>query len=264
MAWGPYDLTGKAAIVTGGARGIGLACCARLREAGAHVLVADRRGDATIDAARELAKIEGPGELEPMTVDVTDPEQVEDMAARCVELFGSLDVLVNNAGIFPAMPIVDMTPEFIHRVLRVNIEGTVMATRAAALHMIKAGAGGSIINLASRDAFQPYSEGLSVYGASKGAIVTFTKHAALEFAKHQIRVNAVAPGSVSTEGVERAFSGLSDDQRRDIAAEMLARQPLGRMSVPDDIATVVAFLASPAAGFVTGDTILADGGALLL
>jgi 2-dehydro-3-deoxy-D-gluconate 5-dehydrogenase len=199
-----------------------------------------------------------------MTVDVTDPEQVEAMVARCVERFGSIDVLVNNAGIFPAMPITQITTEFIQRVMRVNVEGTIMATRAAAAQMIEAGAGGSIVNVASRDAFQPYSEGLAVYGASKGAIVTFTKHAALELAKHQIRVSAVAPGSVSTEGVERAFRGLSAEQRQRIADELLARQPLGRMSLPDDIATVVAFLASPAAGFITGDTVLADGGALLL
>ena len=262
MGWGPFDLTGKAAIVTGGARGIGFGCCMRLREAGASVLVADV--DAAQDATSRLGEMPGVGALQAMTVDVTDPDRVDQMADMCVESFGSLDVLVNNAAIYPARPVTEVSVTFVRRVLQLNVESVIMATRAAANRMIALGNGGSIINLASRDAFQPYSVGLSVYGASKGAIVAFTKHAALELAPHGIRVTAVAPGSVSTEGVERAFGGLAQELRTELEAALLARQPLGRMGRPDDIATVVAFLASPASGFITGDTVLADGGALLL
>ena len=132
--------------------------------------------------------------------------------------------------------------------------------------MIECGNGGSIINVASRDAFQPFAVGLGTYGASKGAVVSFTRHAALEYAPHQIRVSGVAPGSVATEGaIEGVLStGLDAQAIEAIVERNLGRLPLGRVATSDEIATVIAFLASDAAAMITGDTVIADGGMLLL
>lgn len=257
MTWGPFDLTGRAAIVTGAAMGIGFACATRLAEAGADVVLADIDGDALEPAAARIS-----GSVSSVRVDVADPDAPAAMVEHCVGRFGRLDVLVNNAGIFPWSPLTTLTGDLLQRVLAVNVVGVMMATQAAANRMIGQGGGGVIVNLASPEAFKPSTVGMVAYGTAKGAVVSFTRHAALELAPHGIRVVAVAPGAVPTEGVRRSLRHITPEQRASMSGWQ-SRLPLGRFTQPDEIATVVAFLASDAAAMVTGDTVLADGGALL-
>ena len=147
-----------------------------------------------------------------------------------------------------------MTPALLDRVYQVNLKGLILIAKAAALEMVKEGRGGRIINIASIDAFRPSMVGLAAYDASKGGVVMFTKSLALELAPHKITVNAVAPGAIYTEGVTEAGANLE---------AFVERIPLRRMGKPEDIAGVVAFLASADADYITGETIVVDGGALL-
>jgi len=259
------EFRGKAVIVTGGARGVGFATCAQFRAAGAHVLIADANEATAVEACARLKQAANSGGVEYVAVDVSIADDVDAMASACVERFGRLDVLVNNAAIFPFQSIREMTPDLIRRVLDVNLVGLMLATKAAANRMIELGNGGAIVNVAARDAFKPLTIGLGAYGASKGGIVTFTKHAALEFAPYGIRVTAVAPGAVATEGAAEAMaaSGLPPEQLAQLVEQTLARLPLGRAAEPDEIASIIVFLASGKASMILGDTILAEGGAVL-
>ncbi|HHU81728.1 MAG TPA: SDR family oxidoreductase [Firmicutes bacterium] len=245
-------MTGKAAIVTGGALGIGFGIVRRFVQEGAGVLLVDLNEEAARAAAGKLAA--GPGRVEVYPADVGSEETGEKVVARCVEVFGGLDILVNNAGIFPQAPVLKMAPELLDRVYRVNLKGLVLTAKAAALQMVAQGRGGRIINIASIDAFRPSMVGLAAYDASKGGVVMFTKSLALELAPHNITVNAVAPGAIYTEGVAEA--GVSME-------EFAKRIPLRRVGKPEDIAGAVAFLASTDAEYITGETIVVDGGALL-
>lgn len=245
-------MRGKAVIVTGGALGIGFGIARRFVQEGAGVLLVDLNEEAARAAAEKLAG--GPGRVEVFPADVGAEETGEKAVARCVEVFGGLDILVNNAGIFPQAPVLEMAPELVDRVYRVNLKGLILLSKAAALQMVKQGRGGRIINIASIDAFRPSMVGLAAYDASKGGVVMFTKNLALELAPHNITVNAVAPGVIFTEGVAEA----------DVSVEaFLERIPLRRVGKPEDIAGVVAFLASADADYITGETIVVDGGALL-
>lgn len=245
-------MTGKAVIVTGGALGIGLGIVRRFVQEGAGVLLVDLNEKAAQAAAEKLAG--GPGRVEVYPADVAAEDTGERVVARCVEAFGGLDVLVNNAGIFPQAPVLQMTPALLDRVYQVNLKGLILIAKAAALEMVKEGRGGRIINIASIDAFRPSMVGLAAYDASKGGVVMFTKSLALELAPHKITVNAVAPGAIYTEGVTEAGANLE---------AFVERIPLRRMGKPEDIAGVVAFLASADADYITGETIVVDGGALL-
>lgn len=245
-------MTGKVVIVTGGALGIGLGIVRRFVQEGAGVLLVDLNEKAAQAAAEKLAG--GPGRVEVYPADVAAEDTGERVVARCVEAFGGLDVLVNNAGIFPQAPVLQMTPALLDRVYQVNLKGLILIAKAAALEMVKEGRGGRIINIASIDAFRPSMVGLAAYDASKGGVVMFTKSLALELAPHKITVNAVAPGAIYTEGVAEAGANLE---------AFVERIPLRRMGKPEDIAGVVAFLASADADYITGETIVVDGGALL-
>ena len=266
MGWGPFDLSGKAALVTGGAKGIGFATAARLREAGADVLIADLDESSAAASLELLRSAPGAGSAEMVVADVSDERQVEAMVASCVEHFGKIDVLVNNAGVFPFRSIDSLDTAFVQRVLGINVLGTILATRFAAAAMIARGEGGVIVNVTSRDAFQPFVAGLATYGASKGAILAFTRHTALELAPHRIRACGVAPGAVMTEGAMTGDSAnaMTPEFFADLADRTINRLPLGMPATPDEIATVICFLASPAASQITGDTVVADGGMLLL
>lgn len=260
-----FNLDGKAAIVTGAAMGIGFAVAETLLGAGANVLLTDRDRAALDDAVGRVTA--HGGKAEALAADVSDMAAGEAMTAACVEAFGSVDVLVNNAGIFPMSPVLDMTPEFFDRVLGVNLRGLVFASRAAARQMVEQGGGGAIVNVASIDALRPSMVGLAAYDASKGGVLMFTRNLALELAPHGIRVNAVAPGGIATEGASKPLegSGMTKEQQEAMQAEFAkSRVPLGRMGRPAEIAAVVLFLASPAASYVTGELVVADGGALLL
>lgn len=260
----PFDISGKAAAVTGGAMGIGFGIVRRFVEAGADVLIADRDGAAAQAAA---ARLHGPGRAVAAAIDVTAEDAGTTLVARAVEAFGGLDILVNNAGIYPIAPVLQMPAALLDRVLAVNLRGLILVSQAAARRMVEQGRGGRIINIASVDSIHPSLVGLAAYDASKGGVVMFTKSLALELAPHGVLVNAIAPGGVETEGVQQLRSTLAGSGG---AAALEAMQqattagiPLRRMAQPDEIATVAWFLASPAASYVTGSTVVVDGGMLL-
>lgn len=262
--WGPFDLTGKSAVVTGGAMGIGFGIARRLAEAGANVLIADLDAGAASQAAAKLTDL--PGRVESVPADVSQEGAGAAIVARCVESFGGLDIFVNNAGIYPQVPMLETSPELFDKVYRINLRGTALCAKAAGQQMVQQGRGGKIINIASIDAIHPSMVGLAAYDSSKGGVLMFTKNFALEMASHGVNVNAIAPGGIATEGTSRplAGSGMTEEQSRQWMESFIkTKVPLGRMGAPDDIAKVAVFLASAAADYMTGEIVVVDGGTLL-
>jgi 2-deoxy-D-gluconate 3-dehydrogenase len=258
--WGPFDLAENNAVVTGGAMGIGHGIVARFVEAGANVVVADLDGEAAAAVAKDTT---GRGRAVSMAVDVGADDAGDAIVTTCVDAFGSLDVLVNNAGIYPMSPMLQTSPELFDRVYRVNLRGTAFASKAAAARMVEQGGGGKIVNIASIDAFHPSMVGLAAYDASKGGVLMLTKALALEFGPHGIQVNGIAPGGITTEGSSAGLGGMSEEEMRAMTEEFVSHIPLRRMGVPDDIATAAVFLASSASDYMTGETVIVDGGRLL-
>jgi 2-deoxy-D-gluconate 3-dehydrogenase len=254
------DLSGKTAIVTGGAKGIGFGISARLAEAGADLLVADRDADAAEAAAHQLTDRGHRAHAFP--VDVSDEEDVVRLMTGCEERFGSLDVLVNNAGIFPMVPIERMTAADFDEVLGVNLRGAFLTTRHAA-DVMKRHGGGKIINITSIEVLHPSMVGMSHYAMSKHGILGLTKNSAMELAPHKIWVNAIAPGGVTTPGTNAMIEGALADHAAEATEAFLAKLPMRRMGDPDDIGRVALFLASDLASYMTGEQIVVDGGALL-
>lgn len=256
----PFDLTGGVAVVTGGAQGIGFATAVRLHQAGARVILADHDEVAVADAAARLG-------VESLAVDVSADDAGDRIVSKAVEAFGSLDILVNNAGIYPFAPLLQMPPQQLDRVLDVNLRGLMLISKAAAARMVEQGRGGRIINIASVDGIHPAMVGLAAYDTSKGGVLMFTRSLALELAPHRILVNAIAPGGVETEGVRamraKLAPGATAEQLQAMAAASNATIPLGRLGDPDEIATATWFLAAPASSYVTGETLVVDGGMLL-
>jgi 2-deoxy-D-gluconate 3-dehydrogenase len=250
--WGPFDLAGKRVAVTGGAVGIGLGIGRCMVEAGALVLLADLDGEA---AERAAASLEGRGKAIGMRADVV--AEAEAIVERAVAEFGGLDVLVNNAGIYPMQPFMEMPDEVVDRVLDVNVKGLMRCSRAAARRMIGQGGGGSIVNIASIDSFRPSMVGLAAYDTSKGGVLMFTRSLALELAPHGIRVNGIAPGGIATPGTG------GDNLPPDLVEQFTAAVPIKRFGTPEEIGTVAVFLASRAASYMTGETVVVDGGRLL-
>lgn len=261
--WGPFDLTGKNAVVTGGAMGIGFGITKRLVEAGANILIADLDEGAAKAAAQKLAG--GAGKAAAMQADVSEAATADAIVAQCVKQFGSIDILVNNAGIYPQVPILQMTPELFDKVYKINLRGLALCSKAAGAKMIEQGKGGKIINIASVDAFHPSMIGLAAYDASKGGVVMFTKNFALEMAPHKVHVNAIAPGGIQTEGTAKPLegSGMIEEELKRMMVAFTARIPAGRMGVPNDIGKVAVFLASSALDYMTGETVIMNGGMLL-
>ena len=248
-------------LVTGGAKGIGRGIAFRLAEGAANVLIADVDLAAAQHAAEHLAN--APGRPVAVRLDVSNESDCEAAVTRCVEEFGSLDILVNDAGVYPTSPVLEMTSEFFDRVLGINLRGLVFMCKAAGLQMVKQGRGGKIVNIASIDSVHPSFPGLAAYDASKGGVLSFTKNFALEMAPHHVTVNAIAPGGITTEGTSQSVVGMSKEQTDAMMAGFTARIPMGRMGEPDDIAKVAVFLASPAADYMTGALVVVDGGMLL-
>lgn len=260
----PFSLEGKNAIVTGGAMGIGLGIASCFTDAGANVLIVDRDDEAATRAVKEL---EGRGtKAMSLQLDITEPEAGDRMVESCVDVFGSLDILVNNAGIFPTIPMMDIEPEAFERVFRLNVHALAFASQAAARRMIAQQTGGRIINVGSIDSFHPSLVGLAAYDASKGAVHMFTKNLALELAPHGILVTMIAPGGVETPGASRPLegSGMTEEQAAAMRQAIIdSKIPLKRMGIPDDIGKVAVFLASSAADYMTGTSVIVDGGMLL-
>ncbi len=248
------DLTGRTAIVTGGAMGIGLGIARRLHEAGASVLVADLDLAAGEHATAALCALRADSALA-VRSDVSDHESVDGMVGAAVESFGGVDVLVNNAGIYPMLPMSDIDVETFRRVIDVNLIGLFLCTKAVSAHMIARGSGGRIVNITSIDALHPSMVGLAHYDASKHGAWGFTKNVALELAPHGIWVNAIAPGGITTPG-----TGDMDDAA---LAGFEAMIPMRRMGDPDDIGRAALFLACDLSSYMTGAQIVVDGGRLL-
>jgi 2-deoxy-D-gluconate 3-dehydrogenase len=261
VGWGPFDLAGKNAVVTGGAMGIGFGIAKRLVEAGANMLIVDIDGGAAKAAAEKL--VGSRGKAASFQANVAEEGIGYKIAAKCAELFGSIDILVNNAGIYPTSPVLRMTHDFFDRVIKINLQGLTFISKAVAARMVEKGKGGKIINIASIDAFHPSMVGLAAYDASKGAVVMFTKSLALELAPHGIMVNAIAPGGIATEGTSKPLKGMAENQMKQMMEAFVARIAVGRMGTPDDIGKVAIFLASSASDYITGHTVIVDGGMLL-
>lgn len=258
------DLSGKIAIVTGGALGIGFGIAYRLAEAGANVVIADFK---EVEAQEAVKKLEARGWKATFTkVDVSDEEGVKNMVAHAVLTFGSLDILVNNAGIYPSIPVSQMNLADFEKVLAVNLKGVFLCTKYASEQMIKQGRGGKIINVTSIDALHPSSVGLAHYDASKHGVWGFTKNVALELAPHKIWVNAIAPGGIMTPGVQALQKIMPTPQGVDMSKMLetfLSKIPMHRMGEPDEIGKVTLFLASEMSSYMTGAQIVVDGGVLL-
>ena len=260
-----FDMTGKSAIVTGGGMGIGQGIAFRLAEAGAKVMTTDIDLDAVSQTVEQI-KGRG-GEAQAILADAGSTADAMKVVKATVETFGSLDILVNNAGIFPVSPALQVSEEMWDKVLDVNLKGVFFYSQAAAREMIKAGHGGKIVNVASIEALHPMPvRGVAYvyYPASKGGVAMLTKALALEWAPHNILVNAVAPGLTMTPGVQRvAAAVLASGVSVEKLVETSDRVPLRRLGEPDDIAKVVLFLASAAADYMTGSLVVVDGGYLV-
>ncbi len=250
------SLAGKTAIVTGAARGIGAACSRAFAEHGARVVMADVLGEQCAASAESISNDTGADTLA-VQMDVSQEADCEALLAECVDRFGQCDILLNNAGIIAPGSILDASTEDFDRVLAINVRGPFLLSRAVANHMVARGIHGAIINMSSTNAVVTIPDQLA-YATSKGGVGQLTKVMAMELAAHDIRVNAIGPGSISTDMLDVVME--SEGARRTI----LSRTPMGRAGDPAEVASVAVFLASDYASYVTGQTIYPDGGRLSL
>jgi 3-oxoacyl-[acyl-carrier protein] reductase len=248
------DLRGRTALVTGGSRGIGRACCELLARAAARVAVNYRVEARWAELVVQGIRDRG-GNAFAVGADVSRRDEAEMLVDETVTRFGSLDILVNNAGVWRGSPVDELSDAEWQETIGINLTGTFHMTRAAVPHLKRAG-GGSIVNISST-AGQRGESFHSHYAASKGAIISFTKSLAVELAPHGIRVNCVAPGWVESDMTRPTLDG---PERRQI----LAGIPLGRVGQPAEIAGAVLFLVSDLASFVTGEILNVNGGAVLV
>jgi NAD(P)-dependent dehydrogenase (short-subunit alcohol dehydrogenase family) len=241
---------GRVVIVTGGAQGIGEACVRRFAREGAQLVIADVANAPGIALARELGATY-------MHCDVGDRLDVEAVVDKTAASFGRIDVLVNNAGIFKAADFLEIEEDDFDEVLRVNLKGSFLMGQAVARVMAAHG-GGGIVNMSSVNGVLAIPT-IASYNVSKGGINQLTRVMALALVDHGIRVNAVAPGTIATELAAKAV--LTSDESRN---KILSRTPMKRLGEPDEIADVVAWLASDAASYVTGEIVTVDGGRMAL
>lgn len=252
-----FDLSGRAAIVTGGGMGIGQGIALRLAEAGAGVMVADINLEAAQQTVDEI--VNNGGKSHAIKADVSQVADAEETVAQTVEAFGRLDILVNNAAICPFTPVMDITEDVWDSVQRINSKGLFFFSQAGAKEMIRAGRAGRIVNIASIDCLHPTGH-LTAYDTSKGGVLMTTRAMARELGEYNILVNAVAPGGIDTP-MARSFFANETNPKAAMAA-VAKKTPLQRWGQPDDIARAVLFLSSPAADFITGSLLVVDGGIL--
>lgn len=255
-------LEGKVAIVTGAARGIGLAIAQRYAREGAHVAVTDLNEDGAHAAAVSIG-----GTCMGLALDVTQQGSIDAAIDAVVQRFGRLDILVNNAGIFDMAPTVGITRESYRRVYAVNVEGLLFTLQAAARQMIAQnqngiGNGGRIINFASQ-AGRRGEPLVAVYCSSKAAVISLTQSTGLDLIRHGINVNAIAPGVIDSDmwdEVDAHFATQEQLQPGEKKRRVGAAVPYGRMGRPDEVAGMAAFLAGPDAGYIVAQTYNVDGG----
>ena len=249
-----FRLDGRTAIVSGGGRGLGRYMAEALSDAGASVVLCSRKLEPLEEVCREIEA--GGGRALAVACDVTDPDEVERVVAAAADAFGSVDIVVNNSGATWGAPPEQMPLDRFDQVIRVNVRGTFLMSQAAGRRMIERGSGGTIINISSVAGLvggnPDYMQTVG-YNSSKGAIISMTRDLATSWAPHGINVNAIAPGWFPT----RMSGGLIEKFER----KMLEGIPLGRFGNPEDLKGVAIFLASPAAAYITGQTIVVDGGA---
>jgi NAD(P)-dependent dehydrogenase (short-subunit alcohol dehydrogenase family) len=245
-----FGLAGRTCIVTGGAQGIGEACIRRFAREGAQLVIAD------IDDSRGAALAAELGALY-VHCDVGDKAQVDTLVAQTMTAFGRIDVLVNNAGIFRAADFLDVSEADFDEVLRINLKGSFLVGQAVAREMAKLGKG-SIVNMSSVNGTLTIPT-IASYNVSKGGINQLTRVMALSLADKGIRVNAVAPGTIATELATKAV--LTSEEAK---ARIMSRTPMKRLGEPSEIADTVAYLASDAASYITGEIVVVDGGRMTL
>lgn len=249
-----FRLDGKTAIVTGGGRGLGQYMAEALSDAGANVVICSRKLEPLQEVQEEI-RARG-GKALAVACDVTDPEDVEKVVSEAEETFGTVDVLVNNSGATWGAPAAEMPVEKFDQVVQVNVRGTFLMSQAVGRRMIERGSGGTIINISSVAGLvggdPDYMQTVG-YNTSKGAVISMTRDLATSWAPHDITVNAIAPGWFPT----RMSGGLIEN----FEEKMLDGIPLHRFGNPEDLKGVIVFLASSAASYMTGQTVVVDGGA---
>ena len=245
-----FGLSGRVCVVTGGAQGIGEACIRRFARENAKVVIADIDDERGSALATELGGLY-------IRCDVGDKAQVDALVAQTLAAHRRIDVLVNNAGIFRAADFLDVTEADFDAVLRINLKGSFLVGQAVAREMARAGQG-SIINMSSVNAVLTIPT-ISSYNVSKGGINQLTRVMALALADKGVRVNAVAPGTIATELAAKAV--LTSEEAK---AKIMSRTPMKRLGEPSEIADTVAYLASDAASYITGEIVVVDGGRMTL
>ncbi len=243
-------LEGKVAVVTGASKGIGAAIAKALAAEGAAV-VANYASSKSGAEAVVAAITERGGKAIAVKGDVSNPSEAEAIVDTAINTFGRLDILVNNSGVYEVVPLEEISEQHFHRLFDINVLGLLLTTKAAAKHLRE---GASIINISSLVS-RVTPPGFAVYSATKGAVDAITGVLAKELGPRKIRVNAVSPGVVETEGTHSLGIIGSDFEKAAVS-----ETPLGRVGQPQDIATVVAFLASDDAGWITGERLFASGG----
>jgi NAD(P)-dependent dehydrogenase (short-subunit alcohol dehydrogenase family) len=248
-------LSGKVAVVTGAARGLGRACAGRFLQEGAKVVICDINAARLAETAKEIGQ---PDNLHSVEADITKRADVERLVAAAVKTFGRLDIMLNNAGIARNQPLLEITDQDYDEVMGVNLKGAFFGVQTAAKQFIAQGGGGVILNMSSINAHLA-NPSIATYAISKGGMNQLTNVAAVALAPHGIRVAGIGPGTILTEMVTESIIS-SDEARRTV----LSRTPIGRCGEPSEVAAVAAFLASDDASYITGQTIYPDGGRLIL
>lgn len=252
------SLDNRVAVITGASKGIGRATARLFAQAGARVVLA-AQGKEALELAEQETRLAGAETLS-VSTDVAQPEAVQDLFRQTEERFGAVDILVNNAAVFPYEAFENLTVEQFERILAVNIRGAVLCAQQAVKQMRRK-SGGRIINISSTSGLRPGTRDSTSYGISKAGMILLTKQLALEYAQHGILVNAVAPGGVATDGAMARMATDTTVPTGPIVGE--GRILLNRPAAPEEIAAAILFFAGEASRYITGQVLAVDGGFLI-